>query len=262
MNKLITVSTLTALSLVLAACASDPNPNLEQAHSNYSELAAEPQANELAALETKDANDALAKADKAYADREDKEKVDHLAYLTNQRVEFARQTIQAKAAEAALAKAPAQRTQAQLDARNQQVDVLVKQLQAKPTERGSVVTLGDVLFAVDRAELTPAGLRNVQQVGAYLQQNQDRQILVEGFTDSTGTVEHNLRLSQARADSVRRALVAQGISPTRITTQGFGKDYPIASNDTADSRVLNRRVEVTISNGPNKVAPRVLQPTP
>ena len=65
-------------------------------------------------------------------------------------------------------------------------------------------------------------------------QNPDRQVVVEGFTDNTGTVDHNLRLSQARADSVRRALV-MGVNPTRVTTHGFGKDYPVASNDTASS---------------------------
>ena len=257
MNKFIAVPALSLLSLALVACASKPNPNLEQANSNFSQLQAEPKANSLAPLETKDASDMLARANKAYSDREDVVQVDHLAYITNQRVELARQTIKQKEAEAALAKAPAQRTQAQLDARNQQVDVLLNQLKAKKTERGDVVTLGDVLFQIDRSELNPNGLRNVQQLANYLSQNTDRQVVVEGFTDSTGTVDHNLRLSKARADSVRRALVAAGVNPTRITTHGFGKDYPVASNDTADSRSLNRRVEVTIANGPGPVAPRV-----
>ena len=155
MNKLITVSALSVLSLALVACASKPNPNLDQARSNYSELQAEPQASTLAALETKEAGDMLSRAEQAYADKQDQVQVDQLAYLTNQRVELARQTIKQKAAEEALANAPAQRTQAQLDARNQQVDVLVNQLKAKQTDRGQVVTLGDVLFEVDRAELTP-----------------------------------------------------------------------------------------------------------
>lgn len=256
MNKLITVSALSVLSLALVACASKPNPNLDQARSNYSELQAEPQASTLAALETKEAGDMLSRAEQAYADKQDQVQVDQLTYLTNQRVELARQTIKQKAAEEALANAPAQRTQAQLDARNQQVDVLVNQLKAKQTDRGQVVTLGDVLFEVDRAELTPNGMNNVQQLGNFLVQNPDRQVVVEGFTDNTGTVDHNLRLSQARADSVRRALVAMGVNPTRVTTHGFGKDYPVASNDTASSRSLNRRVEVTIANGPGPVAPR------
>lgn len=258
MNKLIPLATLAVLGAGLVGCANQPNPNLETARSNYAELQANPQANTLAAVETKEAGDMLTRTQMAYENRQDPVEVDHLAYITSQRVEVARQTIQQKAAEEALAKAPAQRTQAQLDARNQQVNVLLQQLQAKPTERGTLITLGDVLFAVDRAELTPSGMQNVQQLGHYLLQNPDRQVVVEGFTDSTGTVDHNLRLSQARADSVRSALVAMGVEPSRVTTHGFGKDYPVASNATPDSRTLNRRVEVTIANGPGPVAPRVL----
>lgn len=258
MNKLISVSALSVLSLALVACASKPNPNLDQAHSNYSALAAQPQAQTLAALETKEAADMLARADIAYADGKPQAQVDQLAYISNQRVEVARQTLLQKQAEQQLANAPAMRTQAQLDARNKQVDTLLQQLQSKETPRGTVVTLGDVLFQIDRAELTPNGLRNVQQLGTYLQQNPNSQVVVEGFTDNTGTADHNLRLSQARADSVRSALVAMGVSPTRITTHGFGKDYPVASNATPDSRTLNRRVEVTIADGTAPVAPRVL----
>ncbi len=258
MNKLITITTLAMLSAGLVACANKPNPNLETARSNYAGLQAEPQALALAPVETKEAGDMLTRTQMAYDNDLDPVEVDHLAYITNQRVEVARQTIQQKAAEAALANAPAQRTQAQLDARNQQVNVLLQQLQAKPTDRGTVITLGDVLFAIDRAELTANGMQNVQQLGNYLLQNPDRQVVVEGFTDSTGTVEHNLRLSQARADSVRSALVAMGVQPSRVTTHGFGKDYPVASNASADTRTLNRRVEVTIANGPGPVGPRVL----
>ncbi|MEN0106740.1 MAG: OmpA family protein [Pseudomonas sp.] len=258
MNKLISVSALSVLSLALVACASKPNPNLDQAHSNYQALTAQPQAQTLAGVETKEAADMLARADIAYSDGKPQAQVDQLAYISNQRVEVARQTLLQKQAEQSLANAPAQRTQAQLDARNAQVDVLKQQLQAKQTPRGTVVTLGDVLFQIDRAELTPNGMQNVQQLGAYLQQNPDSQVMVEGFTDNTGTTDHNLRLSQARADSVRSVLVAMGVSPTRITTHGFGKDYPVASNASPDSRTLNRRVEVTIANGAAPVTPRVL----
>ncbi|HSC83391.1 MAG TPA: OmpA family protein [Pseudomonas sp.] len=258
MNKLITLSALSVLSAALVACASQPNPNLETARSNYAKLQAEPKALSLAAVETKEAGDMLTRAQSAYDNDLPPVEVDQLAYITNQRVEVARQTILQKTAEEALSEAPAQRTQAQLDARNQQVDTLLQQLQAQPSTRGTVITLGDVLFAIDQAQLTANGMQHVQQLGNYLLQNPARQVVVEGFTDSTGTVDHNLRLSQARADAVRSALVSMGVSPQRITTHGFGKDYPVASNASPDTRTLNRRVEVTIANGPGPVAPRVI----
>ncbi len=256
MNRMTNLFTLSTLALVLAGCAHDPNPNLEKARAGYAELQANPQALTLAGVETKEAGDMLTRANQAYESGQGSVQVDHLAYQANRRIDVAKETILQKNAEEALKTAPAQRTQAQLDARNQQVDILLQHLQAKETERGSVVTLGDVLFEVDRAQLTGTGMRNVQELGNYLLQNPERQVVVEGFTDSTGTRDHNLRLSQARADSVRSALVAMGVDPRRITTHGLGQDYPVASNATPDSRTLNRRVEVTIAHGQGPVAPR------
>lgn len=256
MNRLNSLFTLSALSLVLAGCAHDPNPNLEQARADYAALQSKPQAQSLAAQETKEAGTMLRRAEQAYEAGHDQVQVDHLAYLADRRIDVANETILQKSAEEALEQAPAQRTQAQLDARNQQVQILMERLQAKQTQRGTVITLGDVLFQLDRAELTPNGMQSVRELGNYLLQHPDRQVVVEGFTDSTGSRDYNLRLSQARADSVRSALVAMGVNPRNITTHGFGQDYPVASNDTVQNRALNRRVEVTIANDSAPVPPR------
>ncbi|MEO6679447.1 MAG: OmpA family protein [Pseudomonas sp.] len=256
MRKQLMIPALLAASVALAACSTPPNANLEQARVNYSGLQANPQASKVAALETKDASDYLDKADKAYQDKQDQAKVDQLAYLTNQRVEVAKQTIALRTAEANLKNAAAQRAQARLDARDQQIKQLQDSLNAKQTDRGTLVTFGDVLFATDRADLKSSGLVNINKLAQFLQENPDRKVIVEGYTDSTGSAGHNQTLSERRADSVRTALVKMGVDPARIVSQGYGKEYPVADNTSVSGRAMNRRVEVTISNDNQPVVPR------
>ncbi|VVM61740.1 OmpA family protein [Pseudomonas fluorescens] len=255
-RKQLMIPALLAASVALAACSTPPNANLEQARTNYSGLQANPQASKVAALETKDASDYLDKADKAYMDKQDEHTVDQLAYLTNQRVEVAKQTIALRTAEANLKNAAAQRAQARLDARDQQIKKLQDSLNAKQTDRGTLVTFGDVLFATDRADLKSSGLVNINKLAQFLQENPDRKVIVEGYTDSTGTASHNQSLSERRAGSVRTALVKMGVDPARIVAQGYGKEYPVAENSSTSGRAMNRRVEVTISNDNQPVIPR------
>jgi len=247
---------LLAVTVALAACSTPPNANLEQARTNYAGLQADPQASKVAALETKEASDYLDKADQAYLDKQDAAKVDQLAYLTNQRVEVAKQTIALRTAEANLKNTSAQRAEARLAGRDQQIKQLKDSLNARQTERGTLVTFGDVLFATDKAELKSNGLTNISKLAQYLQENPDRKVIVEGYTDSTGTASHNQSLSERRAGSVRTALVKMGVDPTRIVAQGYGKEYPVADNSSTSGRAMNRRVEVTISNDNQPVIPR------
>jgi outer membrane protein OmpA-like peptidoglycan-associated protein len=250
MRKQVLIPALLALSVGLAACSSQPNVNLEQARTNYSALQSNPKATELAALETKDASEWLDKADAAYRNNDNEKKVDQLAYLTNQRVELAKQTINLKTAENDLKNASAQRAQARLDARDAQIKALQNSLNAKQTERGTLVTFGDVLFDLNKAELKSSGLAQ------FLSENPDRKVIVEGYTDSTGSASYNQSLSERRANSVRMALVKMGVSMDRVVSQGYGKEYPVADNASASGRAMNRRVEVTISNDNQPVAPR------
>ncbi|MCW3149189.1 OmpA family protein [Stutzerimonas stutzeri] len=256
MHKLVTVPTMLALSIGLVACANQPNANLEQARSSYSALQSDARASRLAALETEDAGKMLDQANKAYLDDADEEKVDQLAYLTQRRIELAEQTIALRTAEQDLEKASARRAEARLESREAQIRKLQQDLQAKQTERGTLVTFGDVLFDYDRAELKPGGMRSVQKLADFLNDNPERKVIVEGYTDSTGSAAYNQRLSERRADAVRMALVKMGVDPQRIVTQGYGKEYPVASNSTSSGRAMNRRVEVTISDDHRPVAPR------
>jgi len=126
MRKQFLLPVLSALTLTLAACATPPNPNLEKARNDYAALESQPQAAQLAALETKDAGTWLAKADQAYKNGESEQTVDQLAYLTEQRIQTAMQTIKLRLAEAQLKKADAERDEARLNTRTQQLQQLQK----------------------------------------------------------------------------------------------------------------------------------------
>lgn len=269
--------TLIASSLMLVACSSQPNRNLEEARESFNALQNNPRARELAPLETRDAEAALNRAEKAANGGAGRDEVDHLAYLTSQKVNLAHHTIALKDAEQQFRQVSDERSQVRLSARDaqlqsreaqlaareqeirardEQIRRLQEELDAKKTERGSVVTFGDVLFDLNKADLKPAASTNIQRLATVLQEQPERKILIEGFTDSTGSDSYNLNLSQQRADSVRHALVSAGVDPSRITTAGLGKAYPVSDNDTPASRAMNRRVEVTISNDANPVPPR------
>lgn len=256
MRKQLMIPALLALSVALAACSTPPNANLENARTNYSALQANPQATKVAALETKDASEWLDKADKAYLNKEDEKKVDQLAYLTNQRIEVAKQTIALRTAENQLKDAGDQRAKALLDARDAQIKQLQSSLNARQTDRGTLVTFGDVLFATNKADLKSNGLVNINKLAQFLRDNPDRKVIVEGYTDSTGGAAYNQSLSERRATSVQVALIKMGVDPARIVAQGYGKQYPVADNGSVSGRAMNRRVEVTISNDNQPVAPR------
>lgn len=150
----------------------------------------------------------------------------------------------------------AQRLAAEANARNQQLEAQLADLSAKKTERGLIITLGDVLFSVDQAKLNADGVRMVQRLAVVMQQNPKRAVLVEGFTDSTGTSAHNQELSERRSMSVRDALQDLGVARTQIAVRGYGQSYPVAPNDTAMNRQLNRRVEIVLSDDRGVIAPR------
>lgn len=103
-----------------------------------------------------------------------------------------------------------------------------------------------LLFDVDKATLRPASQEQLSKMAGILNKYKDTNILLEGHTDSTGTAEHNLQLSQMRAEAVGNYLTGLGVSPARFTITGYGEDQPIAPNATAEGRQLNRRVEVAI----------------
>ena len=120
-------------------------------------------------------------------------------------------------------------------------------LQAQPTDRGLVLTLGDTLFATGKAELKSGATVNLDRITTFMNEYPKRTAAIEGFTDSMGSEEMNQSLSERRADSVKRYLVGQGVGSSRLTSSGHGENSPVADNESAAGRQQNRRVEVVIS---------------
>ncbi|MEO6280551.1 OmpA family protein [Roseateles sp.] len=161
--------------------------------------------------------------------------------------------------QAASAQADAAQSQSQAAQAQAQAAALAHELadlQAKQTDRGMLVTLGDVLFETGRAEIRPAAQASIGKLANYLKEHADRRVLIEGFTDSTGSDATNLTLSQRRSQAVADALRAQGVDPARVATRGYGEQYPVASNSSTSDRAMNRRVEVYISNDNQPVRAR------
>jgi outer membrane protein OmpA-like peptidoglycan-associated protein len=124
----------------------------------------------------------------------------------------------------------------------------IEALQAKPTDRGLVLTLGDVLFTSGQADLKEGASGHLNRLVAFLDKYPDRTVAIEGYTDSVGSEDYNQGLSQRRADSVKSYLVGQGIDSTRLAASGKGESDPVAENGSAAGRQQNRRVEVIISD--------------
>ena len=214
----------------------------------------------------------------AEAPQTDQEQAAHLAYLADRKVDTAKARAEVSFAEDQRAKLGEQRDSARLDARTREADVAkaevatahaesdaarasaarqseelqrqIDELQAKPTDRGLVVTLGDVLFTSGMSDLNASATSSLDKLAAFLNHYPDRNAVIEGHTDSVGSEDYNLGLSQRRADSVKSYLMGHGIGSMRLTAAGKGEGQPLAGNDSATGRQQNRRVEVIIDNNP------------
>jgi outer membrane protein OmpA-like peptidoglycan-associated protein len=133
----------------------------------------------------------------------------------------------------------------------------LRELAATKSDRGIVVTLNDVLFDPGSSMLRPGGQRLVARLGDFLREYPDRTIAIEGFTDSAPTDALSIELSERRAAAVRVALVEEGVDASRVFVRGYGKAFPVATNDTPEGRQRNRRVEIVISEEGGAIAPRI-----
>jgi outer membrane protein OmpA-like peptidoglycan-associated protein len=242
-------------------------------------------AQDAASRELASARESLASAEMALEERED-ERIEHYSYLASQQArtglarvgearareevargeaernrvlleartrEAAQATAQAqqqarlaegRAVEAESARAEAEQALQEAERMRQQLE----ELQAKQTERGMVLTLGDVLFDTAAASIKPGAMDVLDRVATFMRDHEEIQVIVEGHTDSRGSDAFNQQLSMQRAQSVGQALGSRGVDADRVRTVGRGETVPVASNDTAAGQQLNRRVELVFSD--------------
>ncbi|MEO8027213.1 MAG: OmpA family protein [Bryobacteraceae bacterium] len=128
-------------------------------------------------------------------------------------------------------------------------------LETRESARGLIVNMSDVLFDTARYTLKPGAREKLAKMSGIILTHPGLKMEVEGHTDSVGGDEYNQKLSEQRADSVRQFLIEQGVNQDAITSRGFGKTKPVATNDTAAGRQRNRRVEIVVSGAPIESAP-------
>lgn len=286
--------TLIALTATVAACSTVPerNSDLDTARGRFNMAQRDAQVVTLAPEELNLARTTMDQAQNAWDQKQPKATVDHLSYMTAQRVVIAQETASSRAAQAITANAAAERDKLLLtqrtaeadlarqklaaaersnaqktnqlaqadaaakqdqaridysDARAHALELELKDLNAKKTERGFVITLGDVLFDSGQDRLLPEGAGYMVRLADAFKRNTALTASIEGYTDSVGSTASNIELSARRARTVMAALMGQGVLANQLSVRAMGESNPAASNDTSAGRQMNRRVEIVFT---------------
>jgi outer membrane protein OmpA-like peptidoglycan-associated protein len=282
-----TLAAAVAASLLLAGCASAPlaPPGAAEARTKLSSLQSDPNLAQRAPAALKDAEAAVRAAEQPVS-KADAALGAHRVYIADRKVEIAMARASTRYAEDQRAEIGAERDRTRLDARTREADAArdnasrarsdatlarndadaaraetdsankaaedlklqIAALQAEATDRGLVLTLGDVLFATGRSDVKVGATSNLNKLVAFLNKYPDRKVQIEGHTDNVGSDDSNQGLSQRRAESVKAYLVQQGIAASRLTATGMGESQPLADNGSESGRQQNRRVVAIIEN--------------
>jgi outer membrane protein OmpA-like peptidoglycan-associated protein len=277
MKKLLLVGAVTA---ALAACATAPqrSEQVEQARAEIQTLSQDPLAQQSAGKDLEAARKSLQDAEFALQQKQPPAVVDHYAYLAKRHAEAGEARVSEAHSRQEVARTQDDRNKILMDSRNReamnaqaQTEAAKNQtaaaqaqlanaqqqladLQAKQTDRGVVVTLGDVLFDTGQATLKPGATMALNRLATFLSANPQTKVLIEGHTDSRGGDDYNVGLSERRARAVATELQSRGIPADQVQTFGRGKSYPVASNATPEGRQQNRRVEIVFSDASGRFA--------
>jgi OmpA-OmpF porin, OOP family len=223
------------IAALVAACAGRSSASLQEARSAVATARGDQEVLARAPEELLESERALDRAESVFRGGADQDEIDHLAYLARQRAVTAQALAEERVA------------LAETEDLNEQLEDDLAGLPARQTDRGLVVTLGEhILFDVDRADIKAGGAQELARIADFLRNNPDRNLVIEGHTDSTASDSYNLALSQRRANAVEDFLISQGVDPLRIGSRGYGEQLPVATNDSAAGRQQNRRVELVI----------------
>ncbi|HEX7038349.1 MAG TPA: OmpA family protein [Pseudomonadales bacterium] len=277
-----------------ASTGDEPVPALQAAEARFEELRSTPRVEEFARRNLRDAERNLQLARTLAEEGGDREEIEHYSFLASSHLDIAearlnrgltqeeistadrrRQELmlaaeqrraeqqrtraseaeqRADEAEARLALAQSELEQTRAAAQNLAAEL--DELKVQQEERGTVLTLSDVVFDFDSDQLNPGGQQTLARVAETLSAESNAYILVEGYTDAVGSESYNQALSERRAKAVKAALVKGGLPEERIDIAGHGEAFPVASNDTPQGRQMNRRVEIVISNTGEPAEPR------
>jgi outer membrane protein OmpA-like peptidoglycan-associated protein len=275
-----------AIAAILSACSAAPprNESLETAQTVVQEIEKSPRAG-VAAADIANARKSLEAANRL---AESKAKQSDIEYEANNAVtsaQIANEKILTAQANEEVANGTAQRQAVLLQAREREsqrnadqvsdarqqavasglqadasalrvhsLEAQLADLKVRKTERGLVLTLGDVLFDTSQATLKSGAYGTLDRLASALRENSGRKVLIEGHTDNVGADESNQGLSERRAQSVQSALMQRDVARSQVTALGKGENFPIASNDSADGRQSNRRVELIFTEDQTRAA--------
>jgi outer membrane protein OmpA-like peptidoglycan-associated protein len=261
-----------AASACIAACASTPKSTeeLETARAVVPQVEASPRAG-VAATNIAEARKALDRANQLAEKGGKDDEIKYEAIVAARNAQIANEKILTAMARDEIDKGTAERQAVLTEARTREADRNAQQaltaeeraksleheladLKGKKTDRGVVVTLGDVLFDTGKATLKPGAYSTIERLATVLKEDSSRKVMIEGHTDNVGSDEYNQGLSERRAQSVQAALFERGVEASQISTVGKGETTPVASNDNAAGRQQNRRVELVFQDDRSKVA--------